>query len=787
MQTPEISIVVPVYNLEKYLEETVKSIQAQTFQNFEVIFVDDGSTDRSYDMLSAVAEKDSRFSVMRQARAGAGAARNHGFTAAKGTYTIFLDGDDLFEPVLLEKLWEAAEREQADIAACHFSRFDGQGYFEQREGVYSRLWLPKGMYVFNYRDCPNRILSVVNPTPWNKLYRTDFIREHHLKFEEISSTNDITFAAVSVASAERIVYVPEYLVHYRVNHSGTITSKKEKNLDNIHIAVSSAVRQAKELPYKDAIMESILYFAIDNYVFALRNYISDFLTPSSEKFYTEIHNIFNGPDFAEVTPEKVGLLVYLYFLAVKRNDYGRMRTTVGRKLTVSLTSYPKRIGAVAEVLKTIYAQTLPADRVVLWLAETQFPEREDNLPAELRQFAGEGKLEIHWVSGDLRPHKKYLYAAREYPDDVIVTIDDDMLYPEDTLAKLFRSYRIYPDAVSALRAHLILFDENNRPLPYGDWIKETDSCVYEASMQLIATGCSGVLYPPGCFRPEFLDEAAIVETCLNADDLWLKAMEAMSGIPVAIAGPCEPLKYVPGTQETALCLSNLDQNQNDVQLANIAAWMDKTFEPGILEKQLTTTVEKPILGREAVVAHLDKERKMLKIALNVEKRNVDREIQNGFIRKKTIENQKKQLDHLLEEKNLLKDRIAQKDQLAEKQKDWINHLLEDRDGLKNRVAQRDRWLEAQKQQLEAQKQQLEEQKQKHRLEIQQMQAEMRELEQPNSLLNHLMQAWKGKPMYCLAWLPCKLLGFLQCVQDHGFFYTIGHGFAKVGKKLMGKQ
>ena len=700
MRTPLVSIIVPVYNTEKYLMDTIRTIQKQTLSDFEVICVDDGSTDRTLAILDKVSAEDRRFSVLRQKNAGAGAARNYGFTVAQGKYAIFLDSDDLFSPQLLEKLYAAAEEHQADIAACNFTRFDESGNIAYRNGVHTE-WLPKDVRVFNYRDCPHHILNVVNPTPWNKLYRSDFIRKHNLKYEEISSTNDITFAAVSVATAERVAIVPEYLVQYRVGHSGSISSTKTKNLNNVHIAVSSAVRQAKALPHCEQIMDAILRFSVDNYVFALKNYVPDFDAPEAAAFYETVHQVFNGQDFDGMLPTALhNEELYRDFYTVKKHGYDAMKALLSRKMIVSLTTFPGRIATLSKVLDTIYLQTRPADRIVLWLAAEQFPQREAELPEDLRCLMEDGRLEVRWCA-DLKPHKKYFYALQEFTEDLVVTIDDDLLYPNDMLQKLHRSYLMYPEAVSTLRAHLILIDENNQILPYNNWVMETDALLYEPSMQLLATGGAGVLYPPKLFRQEFFDEAAVMETCLWADDLWLKAMQTVSNVPVVVARKSEQLHYLPDTQENALCHSNVDQSQNDVQLEKINQWLDRTFAPGIFTEKLTNLdVGTRIIGLSAVVAYFDQERKQLKSELSRARRR------SGF--------------------GINQAAVSQLNSLG----DMLKQLKESG----------------------------------HRA----------------------SQLRKARTIYILAWLPGKYLGFLQCILDHGFPYTIRYSFIKLKRFLFGE-
>ena len=122
------------------------------------------------------------------------------------------------------------------------------------------------------------------------------------------------------------------------------------------------------------------------------------------------------------------------------------------RIVVSLTSYPARIHSVYRVIDNILSQTRKPDRILLWLAESQFPEKERNLPGELMKETERG-LEIRWCR-DLRPHKKYLYAMKEFPEDILITVDDDLVYPDDMIDVLYQSYVKHPRAVSAMRTHI---------------------------------------------------------------------------------------------------------------------------------------------------------------------------------------------------------------------------------------------------------------------------------------------------------------------------------------------
>lgn len=608
MNTPKISVVMPVYNVEDCLEQALNCMMAQTFTDFELICVDDGSTDRSVSILNGFAEKDDRLIILKQKNAGAGAARNLGMAEAKGEYIIFLDSDDLFSPALLEKAYAAITENDADICAFNFSCFQENGEVEQRKGIHTE-WLPKGTLVFNYADCPGLIMSIINPTPWNKIYRKEFIICSNLKFEEISSSNDITFAAVSAAAAKRITYIEDSLVRYRIGHAGTITSTKSKKLDNVITAVNSAVRQAKQLPYSDSIKKSIQRFAIENCIVALKRNVVDFSDLHAREFYLYVHAYFNSPEFTDLEISDLNNDdLFISFCTVKKHDYDAMRKLIARKIIVSLTTYPARIGTLSQVLETVYEQTRQADEVILWLAEEQFPNQEGDLPEDLLQLVAENRLTIRWCD-DLKPHKKYFYSLQEYSEDLVVTLDDDLLYEKDLIEKLYRSYLLYPNAVSAARAHLIVLSEDGKILSYQNWVKETDGCLYQPCMQLLATGGAGTLYPPHLIRKEMFDKEAVMTTCLWADDLWLKAMELVSGVPVVVSQPFSGLKYLPGSQVEALCHQNVDHNQNDIQLEQIICWLNSHIEQDIFTKVLMQSeIGVRLIGIEAVCNHFSLER-----------------------------------------------------------------------------------------------------------------------------------------------------------------------------------
>lgn len=192
------------------------------------------------------------------------------------------------------------------------------------------------------------------------------------------------------------------------------------------------------------------------------------------------------------------------------------------KILVSLTTYPARISSVWITIASLLQQTRKPCKIILWLAGEQFPDQR--IPKKLSRLEKRG-LEIRFCD-DLKPHKKYYYAMREYPDYYIITADDDILYPEDHIERLWQGHEKYPDAVICHWSHRIEFDDEGEFMPYDDWV---DNGEEPPAYTTLAVGCNGILYPPGVLPLEAFHRQKIIEQALYTDDLWLKCMEVLNG------------------------------------------------------------------------------------------------------------------------------------------------------------------------------------------------------------------------------------------------------------------
>lgn len=209
----------------------------------------------------------------------------------------------------------------------------------------------------------------------------------------------------------------------------------------------------------------------------------------------------------------------LYRESVLRSTEPGVGNDLPETLTVSLTSFGTRIETVYLTIESLMQHSLKADKIVLTLDRNNFSEA--NLPATLKKQRDRG-LEILFCEEDLGPYTKFYYTLQKYPDDLLITVDDDLIYPIDTIDPLYRAYQKEPDVIHCNRGHRMLYAADGKLLPYKKW--QWNYSGSEASLDLFPTGVGGVLYFPGSLDFEALDKNTFMALAPKADDVWLKAM-----------------------------------------------------------------------------------------------------------------------------------------------------------------------------------------------------------------------------------------------------------------------
>ncbi len=218
----EISVIIPIYNVEKYLARCLDSVVNQTLTDIEIICVDDGSTDKSIVIAKEYAEKDNRISIIHQENKGVSAARNAGMKIASGKYISFIDGDDWIDLDFLEKLYNAAESSGADAACAEIMRPHASGRSLYKVKFKSSQMLTTAQEKYRVLDIPMKCYV------WNKIYLRSELERQNLKFIEGMMFEDVPFTARFLFNCGKVVTVPGVCYHYWVNPKSICRDLKDE-------------------------------------------------------------------------------------------------------------------------------------------------------------------------------------------------------------------------------------------------------------------------------------------------------------------------------------------------------------------------------------------------------------------------------------------------------------------------------------------------------------------------------------------------------------------------------
>ena len=217
--TPEISVLIPVYNAEKYLPQCLRSLQEQTFSDFEIICIDDGSTDKSRQIIQNAALADPRICLICQTNQGVAFTRNRLIKQARGTYIAFVDADDFVLPEYLEKLYKTAKESAAEIVKCFFYETEEDG------SLRSKAHCTKGFYrVPAKKDASRFRAGYEDSVLWGKLFQRLWLEKNQFEFWPGRVAEDFPFVVLTFLFADKIAVVAERVYCYRKGLSQAITS-----------------------------------------------------------------------------------------------------------------------------------------------------------------------------------------------------------------------------------------------------------------------------------------------------------------------------------------------------------------------------------------------------------------------------------------------------------------------------------------------------------------------------------------------------------------------------------
>lgn len=238
------------------------------------------------------------------------------------------------------------------------------------------------------------------------------------------------------------------------------------------------------------------------------------------------------------------------------------------ELIVSLTTHGERIYNVFKAIESIFQQSVKANKVILYLSDKEFKDKE--LPALLQNQMKRG-LEIHYVK-DIRAYTKLIPAIKEYPEATIITIDDDYMYPINTIERLIKAHKEYPKAVCCHASRGIKMSSDSELQPYSTFPQIFPKKL-ETDISYMAEGFGAVLYPPHCMHEDAVKDDLFMKLSPLADDLWYKCMELLVDTPVYQLPRNRTWFSTMFSDETvqdlALANQNVNENKNDLQLKAI--------------------------------------------------------------------------------------------------------------------------------------------------------------------------------------------------------------------------
>lgn len=567
VENPKVSVIIPVFNGEDYIEYCLSSIIKQTLKDTEIIVVNDGSEDLTSEIVHSFKDIDMRINVISQKNKGVSAARNRGIEEAKGEYITFVDADDWVDNDYLEKLYNSAVKNNCDISVSTMvrKRENSQKYrmYFTEEKVYTTL-----------ADKVNVCRIPVCCYACGKLFRKELAKS--LKFKENVYFEDVIWTPQAIDMSDKLVTVPDTIYWYRVNTNSIVkkTPNKKKQLDsykakkfaieylsakgiNFSKKTKNLTKETKyicgvpllKIKEQNDILTTLLFSFIPLYKKpALKK-----LKYSTIKKALFIRNLDAHYHIELFKCLKISFKNNHKFKYTETQEYGLENNSRETKLIVSLTSFPDRIKTVHITINTLLNQTVKPDKLILWLADSQFPNKENDLPDELLKLKGLG-LEIRWCE-DLKSYKKLIPALKEFPEDIIVTADDDLYYQRDWLESLYSAYLENQNYIYTRRACGIKLENNILSIT-----PHYANSNYKPTLLNQLLGGAGTLYPPHSLNEDVFNTDLIKTLIPTHDDIYFWIMAVLNGTRIRLIKNKDVSIYnVEGSQTTALCKQHINR------------------------------------------------------------------------------------------------------------------------------------------------------------------------------------------------------------------------------------
>lgn len=625
-----ISVIIPVYNVEDYLHVCLISILKQTYPDFEIICIDDASTDSSPEILEYFARTDSRITLFKNdINKGEDFCKNMGIEIAQGDFIYFLDANGWLNLDTFEILMENMEKNNSDFILFKSRLFnnDSKSFEEDFHNVNFLDNLDSN--VFNPQNLEKYMQFLISHAPLNKFYSKSFITENRLNFDSNFPNNlfnlakKISFLNIAfynvfkkIGSNDKFTggystlfnkFIKEFLLFIPLDDKGFI-----KMIDIDSLVIFKLLNNIEDIFIEKKLFN---YFKNVFFKFKLSNLINYFnIVSSSEKkeFYNKMKQEFvemrlNFKDLINLPFDlyKFYIIVLNYdyekFIRFNRfskinhiyiikqdliekienfNEMGINTKKRDESIIVSLTSFPERLFDIHFCLYSLLNQTLKPDKLILCLVRDDFPNGEEDIPQNVLNLKNNG-LTIKWCD-NLRSFTKLIPVLEEYPKEYIITVDDDIFYPEDLIETMWNTYKKYPNTIISSRTRIIEMNGEGRFREYKDWPLINEFA--DSSFLNFSTSSGGTLYFPNALSSIAFEKDIFKKLCPTNDDIWFWAMAVLNKTKITSnLKPHDRLKYVNISREIGIdnnrTLWNLNKfGQNDIQFKKVLEYFPEILK-----------------------------------------------------------------------------------------------------------------------------------------------------------------------------------------------------------------
>jgi glycosyltransferase involved in cell wall biosynthesis len=291
MSLPLVSIIIPVYNTEEYLDECLDSCINQTYTNLEIICINDGSTDNSLQILEKYAKTDKRIKVIDKKNEGVGTARNIGIDSALGEWVTFLDSDDFFELDGIESLVNSSFSNDADMIIGNYYYYDSLNEYKRINRVqFKEKFYPSELHnkVFTYEDISGTIFQIFSAMIYGILYKKNFLNKNNIRFSKLKFVEDQVFKCDAILSKAKVFITDRYIVSYRNDRVGNTIEKRRSGFDSTSVKFHFEIKKIFEKHNLLIELEktyTILQFSLFMYCYKLLETKEDYYKLS--KYYRE--------------------------------------------------------------------------------------------------------------------------------------------------------------------------------------------------------------------------------------------------------------------------------------------------------------------------------------------------------------------------------------------------------------------------------------------------------------------------------------------------------------------